>query len=69
MMNPHEFSELATVDNPVDAIAREACAEARHLEEAERYRNNPSPVGPPRSAHFIASEGLSVEGLGAEEPS
>ena len=42
-----ESSELMSVDYRIDAIAREALAEARRPEEAERYRNNSGPVVPP----------------------
>jgi hypothetical protein len=41
-----ENSGLVSVDDDIDAIASEALKEARRLEEAERYRNNPGPVGP-----------------------
>jgi hypothetical protein len=41
-----EASELS-IDDTIDAIAREAFEEARRVEEAERYRNNPGPVVPP----------------------
>jgi hypothetical protein len=43
-----QSSEFPSVDDTIDAIAREALAEARRLEEAERYRNNPGPVVPPQ---------------------
>ncbi len=36
-----------SVDDTIDAIAREALTEARRLEEAERYRNNSGPIVPP----------------------
>lgn len=42
-----EPSELVSVDDAIDAIAREALEEARRVEEAERYRNNPGPVVAP----------------------
>jgi hypothetical protein len=42
-----EPSELVSVDDSIDAIAREALEEARRVEEAERYRNNPGPVVAP----------------------
>ena len=35
-----ESSELVSVDDRIDAIAREALAKARRLEEAERCRHN-----------------------------
>jgi hypothetical protein len=45
-----EPSELVSVDETIDAIAREALAEARRVEEAERYRNNPGPVVAPHKS-------------------
>jgi hypothetical protein len=39
-----ETSELLSVDDTIDAIARQALAEARRLEEAERHRNNSGPL-------------------------
>jgi hypothetical protein len=45
--NQSESNGLVSVDEIIDAIAREALEEARRLEEAERYRNNPGPVVPP----------------------
>jgi hypothetical protein len=45
--NQPESSELVSVDDTIDAIAREALAEARRIEEAERYRNVPGPIVPP----------------------
>ena len=39
-----ESSELASVDDTVDGIAREALEEARRAEEAEKYRKNPGPI-------------------------
>jgi hypothetical protein len=36
-----------SVDDTIDAIAREALEEARRIEEAARYRNNPGPMVPP----------------------
>jgi electron transfer flavoprotein alpha/beta subunit len=44
-----ESNELVSVDEIIDAIAREALEEARRIEEAERYRNNPGPVVPPHT--------------------
>jgi hypothetical protein len=46
-----ESSELISVDDSIDAIAREALQEARRVEEAERYRNNPGPVVPPQKSN------------------
>jgi len=68
MANPHESTELVSVDGTIDAIAREALAEARHIEEAQRYRNNPGPVGPPRSGHLIMSESPPLEDFSLEDP-
>jgi hypothetical protein len=42
-----ESSGLVSVDDDIDAIAREALKEARRREEAKRYRDNPGPVVPP----------------------
>lgn len=36
-----------SVDDTIDAIAREALKEARRREEAERSRNNSGPLVPP----------------------
>ena len=47
--NQSESNELVSVDEIIDAIAREALEEARRIEEAERYRNNPGPVVPPHT--------------------
>jgi hypothetical protein len=47
--NQSEFHELVSVDETIDAIAREALEEARRVEEAERYRNIPGPVVPPHT--------------------
>jgi hypothetical protein len=41
-----ESTELASVDDTIDGIAREALEEARRVEEAERYRKNPGPIVP-----------------------
>lgn len=46
-------SELISVDDSIDAIAREALEEARRIEEAERYRSNPGPVVPPQKGMVI----------------
>ena len=43
-----EATELVSVDETIDGIAREALEEARRVEEAQRYRNNPGPVVPPQ---------------------
>ena len=50
MPNQPESSDHVSVDDTIDAIAQEALAEARRIEEAERYRNTPGPiVAPPRT--------------------
>jgi hypothetical protein len=46
MPNQPESSELVSVDDTIDAIAREALEEARRIEEAARYRSNPGAVVP-----------------------
>jgi hypothetical protein len=46
MPNQPESSELVSVDDTIDTIAREALEEARRIEEAARYRSNPGPVVP-----------------------
>ena len=43
-----DSTELVSVDDTIDAIAREALAEARRIEEEQRHRNNPGPVAPPK---------------------
>jgi hypothetical protein len=48
MPNQTESSELVSVDETIDAIAREALEEARRMEEAERYRSIPGPILPPQ---------------------
>src|ERR1700733_231025 len=50
MIKQSESTELVSVDDAIDAIAREALEEARRVEEAERYRKNPGPVVPPNPA-------------------
>ena len=52
-----ESTELLSVDETIDAIAREALEEARRVEEAERYRNNPGPVVPP---HLFSGRAISA---------
>jgi hypothetical protein len=47
MPNQHDWRELVSVDDTIDAIAREALTEARRLQEAERYRNISGPIVPP----------------------
>jgi hypothetical protein len=46
MPNQPESSELVSVDDTIDTIAREALEEARRIEEAARYRSDPGPVVP-----------------------
>jgi hypothetical protein len=41
-----ESTELVSVDGMIDEIASEALKEARHVEEAEKYRKNPGPIVP-----------------------
>jgi hypothetical protein len=36
-----EPTELISVDDTIDGIAREALAEAKRIEEAERFRKSP----------------------------
>jgi hypothetical protein len=43
-----ESTELVSVDDNIDQIAREALEEARRVEEAERYRKTPGPIIPPK---------------------
>jgi hypothetical protein len=45
-----ESSELVSVDDDIDAIAREALEEARRVEEVEKYRKNPGPIVPEKPA-------------------
>jgi hypothetical protein len=47
MSEPRQSAELVSVDESIDAIAREALEEARRKEEAERYLKNPGAVVPP----------------------
>jgi hypothetical protein len=49
-----EPTEIVSVDDTIDAIAREALAEARRIEEQQRYRNNPGPVVPPKNTTSTA---------------
>jgi len=51
--NQPESTELVSVDDRIDAIAREALEEARRVEETERYRNNPGPVVPPQKIAIV----------------
>jgi hypothetical protein len=41
MPNTPESTELLSVDDNIDEIAREALEEARRVEEGKKYRNNP----------------------------
>ena len=50
MPNDPTSTELVSVDDTIDAIACEALAEARRVEEAEKYRKNPGPVVAPDPA-------------------
>jgi hypothetical protein len=47
MANLPKSSDLVSVDDDIDAIAREVLEEARRTEEALRYRNNPGPIVAP----------------------
>lgn len=58
MPNLPVSSNLVSVDDDIDAIAREALEEARRMEEALRYRSNPGPIVPPEKP-VVASIGLS----------
>jgi hypothetical protein len=51
--NQPESTELVSVDDSIDAIAREALEEARRAEEAERYRSIPGPVVPPQKTAIV----------------
>jgi hypothetical protein len=59
MRNPSNPNDLVSVDDDIDAIAREALEEARRTEEALRYRNNPGPIIAPDKP-LISSSGLSA---------
>ena len=43
-MTATEPTELISVDDTIDGIAREALAEAKRIEEAERFRKSPGPL-------------------------
>lgn len=49
-----ESTELVSVDDTIDAVAREALAEARRVEEEQRHRNIPGPVVPPKNPTSMA---------------
>jgi hypothetical protein len=51
--NQPESTELVSVDDSIDAIAREALEEARRIEEAQRYRSTPGPVVPPQIPRVV----------------
>jgi hypothetical protein len=55
-----------SVDDAIDAIAREALAEARRKEEAERYRNNPERSAPSKTPEGTAPNGVRGEARSAE---
>jgi hypothetical protein len=50
MANQPEPTELVSVDDTIDGIAREALAEAKRVEETEKYRKQPGPVVPPQAS-------------------
>jgi hypothetical protein len=54
MSKQTEHTGLVSVDETIDAIAREALEEAKRVEEAERYRKNPGPVVPPDPLTFTS---------------
>lgn len=54
MPDPTEPGELVSVDENIDAIAREALDEARRREEAERYRGNPGALIPPMLSNICS---------------
>jgi hypothetical protein len=47
MADVPQSGDLVSVDDDIDAIAREALEEARRMEEALRYRSIPGPIVPP----------------------
>ena len=66
MPNQPESSDHVSVDDTIDAIAQEALAEARRIEEAERYFADDPPVqhrddcdedrGPQQNRSFVSFE-------------
>jgi hypothetical protein len=44
MPSTTEPAELVSIDDTIDATARVALEEARRVEEASKYRQNPGPV-------------------------
>jgi hypothetical protein len=44
---PSESTELISIDATIEGIAHEALAEARRLEEIEKFRKNPGPLVAP----------------------
>jgi hypothetical protein len=50
MSNQPRPTELVSVDDTIDAVAREALEEAKRMEEAEKYRKQPGPVVPPAAS-------------------
>jgi hypothetical protein len=53
MRNQIESTELVSIDDAIDAIAREALEEARRIEEEKRYRNISGPIVPPQNTPSI----------------
>jgi hypothetical protein len=47
MSTQPDSTELVSVDDTIDAIAREALSEARRVEEAEKLRTTPGPIVAP----------------------
>ena len=49
MPNQPKLSEALSLEDAINA-EHEAFDEARRIEEAQRYRNNPGPVVPPQTS-------------------
>lgn len=48
MRNRPESSKPLSLEDATNSAEHEAFDEARRMEEAQRYRNNPGPVVPPQ---------------------
>jgi hypothetical protein len=48
-----ESSELMSIDDTIDAIAREVLQETPRIEDTERYRTNPGPLMPPQQSVLV----------------